>query len=66
MALPKRRHSRARVGSRRAYYKARSLNLGECSRCHATVLAHHACPKCGAYKGVKVDHTVKEKKEERK
>ena len=63
MALPKRRHSRARVGNRRSHWKARSLALAECPQCNAVVLAHSACPKCGYYRGEKVDHTIKEKSE---
>lgn len=64
MALPKRRHSRARVGNRRSHYKARQLVVGKCPQCKAAVISHHACPKCGYYKGSKVDHTVKEKKKD--
>ncbi|MCX7598717.1 MAG: 50S ribosomal protein L32 [Armatimonadetes bacterium] len=60
MALPKRRHSRARVGNRRCRYRARTLALANCPQCGATVLAHNACRKCGYYQQEKVDHTVKE------
>lgn len=62
MALPKRRHSRARVGSRRSQWKARRLMVVRCPQCKAMALAHSACPECGFYKGAKVDHTVKEEK----
>jgi ribosomal protein L32 len=39
--------------------------LGTCPQCEATTLSHNACPKCGYYRGVKVDHTVKEKEEKK-
>jgi large subunit ribosomal protein L32 len=63
VALPKRQHSHARTNARRSHWKARRLTLGTCPQCEATTLSHNACPKCGYYRGVKVDHTVKEKEE---
>jgi len=64
MALPKRRHSRARVGHRRSQWKARRLAAVECPQCGALRLAHSVCPNCGYYKGEKLDHTVKEEKKD--
>ncbi|MBC7288115.1 MAG: 50S ribosomal protein L32 [Armatimonadetes bacterium] len=65
MALPKRRHSKARTGNRRSWWKARRLPLAVCAYCQAVVLAHNACPECGYYGGSKVDHTVKEKEKKK-
>jgi ribosomal protein L32 len=36
-------------------------SVAECSHCHAPVLPHNACSKCGYYKGQQVDHTIKVK-----
>lgn len=62
MALPKRRHSRARGAKRRTHWKIKLPNFSECSHCHELRLPHHACPSCGYYAGVQV-FTPKEKKE---
>ncbi|HSX40648.1 MAG TPA: 50S ribosomal protein L32 [Candidatus Saccharimonadales bacterium] len=48
---PKKRHSRARQGKRRA-----SIHLGKprgikCPNCGAPTLPHQVCKKCGYYKG---------------
>jgi large subunit ribosomal protein L32 len=28
-----------------------AVGVSECPSCHEKKLPHHACPKCGAYKG---------------
>jgi len=54
MPNPKRRHSKARTGSRRAHDFLTSKSLSHCPNCHEAKLPHHACPKCGYYKGREV------------
>ncbi|HHV44759.1 MAG TPA: 50S ribosomal protein L32 [Firmicutes bacterium] len=54
MALPKRRHSKARVRTRRNSVRAKVLNLVECPQCHKLRLPHRACGNCGTYKGRQV------------
>lgn len=51
MALPKRRHSRARGRKRRTHWKLTPPSLVECSNCNQMKLSHHVCPNCGFYKG---------------
>ena len=51
MALPKRRHSKARGRKRYANWKATAPAVAECSNCHQPKLPHRACPNCGYYKG---------------
>ncbi len=51
MALPKRRHSRARGRKRRTHWKLTAPNVVECPQCHQPKLPHHICPQCGYYKG---------------
>jgi large subunit ribosomal protein L32 len=51
MPNPKRRHSSRRTSIRRAHDFLTASGLSECPTCHEKKLPHHACPKCGAYKG---------------
>jgi len=53
MAVPKKKHSRARRDRRRAHWKAKGkgLTLVECPRCHESKRPHHICANCGYYKG---------------
>ena len=57
MANPKRWHSKARTSKRRAHDFLTSPTLSECPNCHERKLPHHACPKCGFYKGRQVMET---------
>ncbi|HXI38830.1 MAG TPA: 50S ribosomal protein L32 [Bryobacteraceae bacterium] len=54
MPNPKRRHSAARRGNRRAHDKLKQPGLSECPNCHEQKLPHRACPHCGQYKGREV------------
>ena len=49
MPNPKRRHSK-----RRAHDALTATSLSECPNCHERKLPHHACAKCGHYKGREV------------
>lgn len=51
MPNPKRRHSKQRTAKRRSHDFLSTLSLSECPSCHERKLPHHACPKCGTYKG---------------
>jgi large subunit ribosomal protein L32 len=51
MALPKRRHSRARGRKRRTNWKLSAPNVVICENCQQTRLPHHICPHCGYYDG---------------
>ncbi|MFQ6132453.1 MAG: 50S ribosomal protein L32 [Armatimonadota bacterium] len=52
MALPKRRHSRARGRKRRTHWKLRAPQYEECPSCGQPKRPHHACTnyKCGYYR----------------
>ena len=54
MPNPKRRHSKARTGSRRAHDHLKSKSLSLCPNCHEPKMPHRACAKCGYYKGREV------------
>lgn len=58
---PKKRHSRQRQGKRRAAIHLKLSNTIECSNCHAQILPHKACPRCGYYKGRQIIKVSKEK-----
>jgi large subunit ribosomal protein L32 len=54
MAVPKRRTSRSKKGSRRSHHHAPVKSVQYCSRCNEPVLAHRVCPNCGYYQGREV------------
>ena len=51
MPNPKRRHSHSRRGKRRAHDFLKASLVENCPKCHEKKLSHHACKKCGYYKG---------------
>lgn len=54
MAVPKRRHSKARRDKRRTHWKLKSPTLARCSHCHQLKAPHSVCPNCGHYAGREV------------
>jgi len=60
---PKKRHSRARQGKRRAAIKLIVTKTIICPNCQAPIMAHKICKACGFYKG-KMIIKKKEKKQE--
>jgi large subunit ribosomal protein L32 len=63
---PKKRHSRARQGKRRAAIKLTVRKTVLCSNCQSPVLAHTICKNCGFYKGREVIDVAKKKREKEK
>ncbi len=58
MAVPKRKHSKARRDARRANWKLSPITLVPCPQCKKLHTPHQACRNCGYYDGrevVKVD-----------
>lgn len=51
MAVPKRKHSNARTGSRRAHDAKKPRQLQNCPQCSTPVPSHVICPNCGYYMG---------------
>ncbi|MAG20865.1 MAG: 50S ribosomal protein L32 [Candidatus Marinimicrobia bacterium] len=51
MALPKRKHSKARSKKRRTHWKTKSPTLHTCPQCNQPKMPHRACPNCGYYRG---------------
>ena len=66
MALPKRRHSKARRDKRRGQQKVAKPSMGICPRCSAFKMPHQPCPKCGYYKDRQIlEIKTKDKKEKK-
>lgn len=61
MALPKRRHSNARTGTRRAHDHLKVPVSGICPRCKQRKRAHAICPHCGYYRGERMIEIAEEK-----
>jgi len=51
MAKPKKKQSKSRTRRRGSHFALKPKAVLTCSQCGADVLAHHACPSCGYYKG---------------
>jgi large subunit ribosomal protein L32 len=51
MAVPKRKSSNARSGSRRAHHFKKPKQLEFCSKCSTAIMSHVVCPNCGHYQG---------------
>ena len=51
MAVPKRRQSNARTGSRRAHDFKTAKQLHYCPKCSFALPSHVVCPNCGHYMG---------------
>ncbi len=49
MAVPKRKHSNARSGSRRAHHHKKPKQLLYCPKCSTAIPSHTICPGCGFY-----------------
>ena len=54
MALPKRKHSKARRDKSRTHWKLTLPSLSKCPQCARPVRPHHTCPHCGYYRGRQV------------
>ena len=54
MAVPKRRTSKSRKGTRRAHDALHKPTFGQCPRCTQAVKRHTVCGNCGYYRGVMI------------
>jgi large subunit ribosomal protein L32 len=67
MAVPRHKHTRAKVGKTRMHKNIKILHLNVCPKCKKPILSHTACLNCGYYKGKEVINTlVKLTKKEQK
>ena len=54
MALPKRKHSKARRDKSRTHWKLRMPTLTKCPQCAQPIVPHRVCATCGYYRGRQV------------
>jgi large subunit ribosomal protein L32 len=54
MAVPKRKHSNARTGTRRSHDHKTPIQRTNCPECSTAVQTHTVCPQCGHYMGREV------------
>ena len=67
MAVPRHKHTRAKVGKTRMHKHIKRVFLNVCPKCKKPVLSHTACLNCGFYKGESVVDVLKDlTKKERK
>lgn len=63
---PKKRHSRARQGKRRASIHLTLAKTIPCSNCGTLIMPHTVCKNCGYYKGRVVINKSKKKTKQEK
>lgn len=61
MAVPKRKHSKARSRSRCTHKVEHITSITHCLNCNSPLKTHQACAGCGFYKGIKVLTTKAER-----
>ena len=54
MGLPAKQRTSTSKKQRASHFALKKTTLATCEKCQARILPHHACPKCGYYKGKKV------------
>ncbi len=54
MGLPAKQRTSSSKRQRASHFALKPTNTTKCEKCGAEVLPHHACPKCGYYRGKKV------------
>ena len=54
MALPKRKHSKARRDKSRTHWKLAPASMTKCPQCARAVAPHRVCTRCGYYRGRQV------------
>lgn len=66
-AVPKKKTSHSKQGSRRANISITPAMITPCPQCHQPRLAHRVCPTCGTYHGRDViDIGAKDRKRQEK
>ena len=64
MALPKRKHSKARRDKSRTHWKLAAPSTTTCPQCARAVAPHRVCAHCGYYRGRQVIAVAEKKPSE--
>ncbi|MCX6795939.1 MAG: 50S ribosomal protein L32 [Candidatus Falkowbacteria bacterium] len=51
MTIPKKKHTKSKVGRRRSHCALLKIKLAKCPKCGKAVMPHRACSFCGSYNG---------------
>jgi len=54
MGLPAKQRTRTSKKQRGSHFALKKKITTKCEKCGALITPHHACPKCGYYKGRKI------------
>jgi large subunit ribosomal protein L32 len=54
MGLPSKRRTKTSKKERASHFALKTQQLDKCPKCGKPVMPHHACSKCGSYKGKEV------------
>ena len=65
MALPKRKHSKARRDKSRTHWKLTVTSMTKCPQCATPIVPHRVCAHCGTYRGRQLI-TIRPKKKSEK
>jgi len=63
MPVPKKHHTKSKVGRRRSHLALKKVNVSVCSSCKGPVMPHRACAQCGFYENKKKQVRIKAKAE---
>ncbi|MBI2012947.1 MAG: 50S ribosomal protein L32 [Candidatus Colwellbacteria bacterium] len=64
MGVPKKHHTKSKVGRRRSGHGSKLMKPMSCPNCKAPILPHRACANCGSYGGRIQAETAIPKEEE--
>jgi large subunit ribosomal protein L32 len=66
MGLPKKKTTSSSSKSRRSHHALNKRTLSTCKKCKSPVRPHHACAKCGTYRGREVIDVLSKKEKAKK
>lgn len=59
MGLPSKRRTNRSKRDRASHFALKSTTVAKCGECGTYILPHHACTKCGTYRGRKAVNVEK-------
>ena len=65
MGLPAKKTPSSAIRCRRSHHALSKGTLSKCKKCKSPIRPHHACAKCGTYKGREVIDVLTKKEKEK-